>query len=211
MLLLVQRVRYWSHGCPPPLGNLLRPEGRPNLEDERQAEMDSPTMPLTQIDLAHDDDPTSFPHLATHDDLTWASQHAAVQNHRVLLTIERPEHVRHQSPASAYLDLMPGEVDFMTELHTVVPESEHTETLGETKSDCTDARRYYESAGQDMRLAARATRARRCPKSSSTECVLSSQRCAPSSVTMQMSTMLRCTALALCGLHRGHQALESAK
>lgn len=127
------------------------------------------------------------------------------------MTIERPEHVRHQSPTSAYLDLMPGEVDFMAELHTAVPESEHAETLAETTSNWTDARRDYESAGQDVRLAARATRARRCPKSSSTECVLSSLRCAPSSVTMQMSTILRCTALALGGLHRGHQALESAK
>lgn len=77
MLLLVQKARYCSHRCPPRLGNLLRPEGRPNLEDEHQAEMDSPTMPLTQNDLALDDEPTSFPHLATHDDLTWASQQAA--------------------------------------------------------------------------------------------------------------------------------------
>lgn len=50
-----------------------------------------------------------------------------------------------------------------------------------------------------MRPTARETLARRCPRGSSTEWVPSAHRCAQSSGTTQMSTMLRCTALAWPG------------
>lgn len=67
--------------------------------------------------------------------------------HLTLSYMEPPAHIKPQSPESACHNLKLRELDFMIELQTVVPESEHIKILLSLADNWNDALKCYKSTG----------------------------------------------------------------